>query len=144
MPQPPTRILMRTRLAQLLKIHPSVPQADAALVEKLCDRLCITDKAKVNHIITRVPDDRRRERIDIVFDYGVSAHEVEPQVRAYGVKVHRADLSIVCTPLSGLKIKPLVNRAVEAYREIHIRKRRTFPIRLDIRAKSKGKRLLDA
>jgi len=92
---PPIRVLIRTRLAQLQKIDRSFDKADTELIKKLCDRLSITDKTKIRHLITRISDDKKLddkklddeklddeklddeklddeklERVDIIFNYG--------------------------------------------------------------------------
>jgi hypothetical protein len=43
---PPTRVLIRTRLTQLQKIDPSFETADTKLIKKLCDKLSITGETK--------------------------------------------------------------------------------------------------
>ena len=56
---PPIRVLIRTRLAQLEKINRSFDKADTELIKKLCDRLSITDETKTRHLITRISDDKK-------------------------------------------------------------------------------------
>jgi hypothetical protein len=56
---PPIRVLIRTRLAQLQKIDPSFDKADTELIKRLCDRLSITDETKIRHLITRISDDKK-------------------------------------------------------------------------------------
>jgi len=81
---PPVRVLIRTRPAELQKIEPSLYKPDSILIDKLCVKLSITDAMKVTYLITKIADDRKeRERVDIIFDYGVPADQVQPEVRAY-------------------------------------------------------------
>src|SRR5688572_20018270 len=56
---PPIRVLIRTRLAQLQKIDHSFDKADTELIKKLCDKLSITDETKIRHLITRISDDKK-------------------------------------------------------------------------------------
>jgi hypothetical protein len=80
---PPVRVLIRTRPAELQKIEPSIYKADSILVDKLCAELSIIDTTKVAHLITKIADEKKeRERVDIIFDYGVPADDVQPEVRS--------------------------------------------------------------
>ncbi|PMD51577.1 uncharacterized protein K444DRAFT_669335 [Hyaloscypha bicolor E] len=56
---PPIRVLIRTRLAQLQKIDPSFDKADTELIKRLCDRLSITGETTVRHFITRISDNKK-------------------------------------------------------------------------------------
>jgi hypothetical protein len=56
---PPIRVLIRTRLAQLQKIDPSFDKADTELIKRLCDRLSITGETKIRHLITRISDNKK-------------------------------------------------------------------------------------
>jgi hypothetical protein len=56
---PPIRVLIRTRLAQLQKIDPSFDKADTELIKRLCDRLSITGETTVRHLITRISDNKK-------------------------------------------------------------------------------------
>ena len=78
-------------MAQLPKIDPSFDKADTELIERLCDKLSITDKTKIRHLITRISDnkkindkkvddrkvddkkvdDKKLEQANIIFDYGL-------------------------------------------------------------------------
>jgi hypothetical protein len=74
--KPLVRVLIRTRPAELQKIEPSLYTADSMLINKLCAELSITDTKKVAHLITRVADKKKeRERVDIIFDYGMPVDE---------------------------------------------------------------------
>ena len=130
---PPVRVLIRTRPAQLQKIHPSLDQADTKLIEKLCVELSITDKTKINHLITTTSDEKKnlKERVDIVFDYGVPTNECQPQVVAYSVKVDGSLLTI--KQLFHPQIKPKVNQTVEVWRTTNSKYGYNFPSRTDVR-----------
>src|ERR1700693_1194537 len=102
---PPIRVLIRTRLAQLQKIDHSFDKADTELIKKLCDRLSITDETETRHLITRISadkklddeksndekvenkkvDDKKVERVDIIFDYGLPTIKCQPRVMAYSI-----------------------------------------------------------
>jgi hypothetical protein len=56
---PPIRVLIRTRLAQLQKIDPSFDKADTELIKRLCNRLSITGETTVRHLITRISDNKK-------------------------------------------------------------------------------------
>jgi hypothetical protein len=81
---PPVRVLIRTRPAELQKIEASLYKADSILIDKLCVKLSITDTTKVAHLITKIADEKKqREQVDIIFDYGVAADEGQPRVFAF-------------------------------------------------------------
>jgi len=136
--KPPVRVLIRTRPAQLQKIHPSLDQADTELIERLCDKLFITDKMNTSHLITRLSDEKNSERVDIIFDYGSPA--VESLVMAYTIKVDGPDL--IAKQLNNPQIRQIANRTVEVYKSINLETGRSFPIRPDIRAETLRKRRL--
>jgi hypothetical protein len=93
--KPPVRVLIWTSPAELEKIEPSLYKADSMLIDKLCAELSITDTTKVAHLITKVADEKKeRERVDIIFDYGVLADKVQPEVRAYCVRVNGSNLIV--------------------------------------------------
>jgi hypothetical protein len=159
---PPIRVLIRTRPAQLQKIHPSLDQADTELIKKLCDKLSITDKTKISHLITRISDDKtlddkklddkkldskkldskkldgqKLERVDIIFDYG-SAIECQPQVIAYDITVEGPDL--IVKHLFNPRIRKIVNETVKTFESINLENNRCFPNRPDIRAETRRQR----
>jgi hypothetical protein len=136
--KPPIRVLIRTRPVQLQKIHPLFDQADTKLIEMLCHKQSITDQTKICHLITRLSDEKKLERADIIFDYGSTA--VAPTVIAYDVTVDGPDL--VVKQLSHPRIRQIVNQAVEAHRLINLETGQNFPSRPDIRAETRRKRLL--
>jgi hypothetical protein len=154
---PPMRVLLRTRLTQLQKIDPSLDKADTELITKLCDKLSITDKTKVRHLITRISDDRKvddkkiddkvddgkvddgkSERVDIIFDYGSPTIECQPRVMAYSITVEGSDLAI--KQLSNPNIRQFVNLTVMTFEEINLENHRCFPTRSDIRAETQRQR----
>jgi hypothetical protein len=77
------------------------------LIQKLCDRLSITDETKIRHLITRISDDKKLddkkmdkklddeklddkkldnkklERVDIIFDYGSPTIDCQPRVMIF-------------------------------------------------------------
>jgi hypothetical protein len=96
------------------------------LIGRHCDYLFI-DKTQITHMITRISDDKRRkERVDIIFDYGVPINDSQPRVLRYNVSVEDSDLT--ATQLSTPHITPTVNRIVEVYRLINRDNNRNFPI----------------
>ena len=137
--KPPVRVLIRTRPTHFQKIHPSFDQADTELIERLCDKLSITDKTKISHLITRLSDEKKSERVDIIFDYGSPIVDCQPPVITYAVTVDGLDL--IVKQLSNPQTRPIVNRTVEAYRSINLETCRSFPNRPDIRAETRRKRL---
>jgi len=133
----PVRVLIRTRPAQLRKIHPSVDQADAKLIEKLCVELSgSVDTTNIFHLITKISDRKRSERVDIVFDYGVPLDARQPQVKAFDVKV--ADSRLTITELFNPAIQPKVNETVEWWRAINLKHGINFPSRTDVRRKGRA------
>jgi hypothetical protein len=143
---PPIRILIRTRLAQLQKIHHSIDQADTELIKKLCDKLSINDEREISHLITRISDVKKlddqklddEKLVDIVFDYGIPTIRCQPSVIAYAIEVKGPDL--IVTQLSEPYIRGFVNRTVDTYDEINFENNRCFPIRPDIRAETQRQR----
>lgn len=130
---PPIQVLIRPRPAQLQKIHPSFDQADTELIQKLCDKLSITDKTKISHLITRISDDnkldgkklngkklddKKLERVDIIFDYGSPAIECQSPVIAYDITVEGPDL--IVNQLSNPHIRKIVNLTVETFESINL------------------------
>lgn len=76
----PTIVLIL--LLDLLETIPSLllPNLDV-FVDKLCAELYIIDTMKVAHLITKVAYEKEgRERVDIIFDHGVPADEVNPRL----------------------------------------------------------------
>lgn len=131
----PVRVLIRTRPSQLQKIHPSLDIADTILIKRICAELSVADESKISHLITRTSDEKRngKERVDIVFDYGVPPNELQPQVVAYSVKFDGSVLTtkLLLNPL----YRPIVNRTVEAWRSIDLQYGGSFPGRTDVRRK---------
>jgi hypothetical protein len=135
--KPPVRVLIRTRPAELQKIDPSLYKADSMLIDKLCAELSITDTKKVAHLITKVADERKeRERVDIIFDYGVPADEAQPEVRTYYIKVNGSNLIVkdYFNPL----IKSIVNPVVGLFRSQNFEEGSAFPSRTDVRRRRLG------
>jgi len=92
--KPPVRVLRRTRPDQLAKIHPSLDQADTKLIEKVCEELQITDTTNVRCLITKIWDEKRWDRADIIFDYNVPTNgERKPEVIAYDVTHFKQNIS---------------------------------------------------
>ncbi|KAH6667478.1 hypothetical protein B0J14DRAFT_602392 [Halenospora varia] len=165
---PPIRVLIRTRLAQLQKIDPSFDKADTELIKRLCDRLSITDETKIRHLITRISDDKKLddkkmddkklddkklddeklddkklddkklERVDIIFDYGSPTIDCQPQVMIYSITVEGSDLII--KQRFNPNIRKFVNLTVETFESINLENNRCFPIRADIRAETRRQR----
>ena len=128
----PVRVLIRTRPAQLQKIHPSINQADTKLIEKLLVEMTgSVDTTNTYHLITRISDRKRSGRVDIVFDYGVHLDAHQPQVMAFDVKV--GDSSLIITELFNPAIRPKVNETVEWWRAINLKHDIDFPSRTDVR-----------
>lgn len=123
--QPPIRVLIRTLLAQLQKIHPSIDQADTELIKRLCDKLSITDYTRISHLITRVLDDKKLERVDIIFNYGSPTIECQPRVMAYSITVKDPDL--IVEQLFHPSIRQIVNRTVKTFESINLENGRCFP-----------------
>jgi hypothetical protein len=138
--KPPVRVLIRTRPNHLQKIHCSFDQADTILIEKLCVELSITDRSKINHLITKTSNEKNlKERVDIVFDYDVPTNGCQPQVVAYTVTVVGSDLTV--KQFIHPQIQSTVNRTVEVFRSINLENGQSFPNRPDIRAETRRKRL---
>jgi len=74
---PPVRVLIRTRLAQLQTIDPSFDKADTELIKRLCDRLSITGKTKIRHLITRISDGKKVDGNSKVDDKKVDGEKVD-------------------------------------------------------------------
>jgi hypothetical protein len=138
--KPPVRVLIRTRPAELQKIEPSLYKADSILIVKLCAELSITDTTKVAHLITKIADEKERERVDIIFDYSVPADGVQPEVRAYCIKVKGSNLIVkdYFHPI----IKSNVNAVVGLFRLQNSEDGLTFPSRTDVRRRRLGIRPL--
>jgi hypothetical protein len=147
---PPIRVLIRTRLAQLQKIDPSFDKADTELIQRLCDRLFITGETKIRHLITRISDDKKvddkkvdcekvdgekLDRVDIIFDYGSPTTECQPRVMAYSITVEGSDLTIKQLPHPN--IRTFVNLTVKTFKSINLENNRCFPNRPDIRAETR-------
>jgi len=129
---PPVRVLIRTRPAELQKIEPSLYKADSILIDKLCAKLSITDTTKVAHLITKVADEKKqREQVDIIFDYGVPADDSQPRVEAFRVKVGSSDL--IVEYFSHPFIQPKVNQVVGIWRSMNSENGLEFPSRTDVR-----------
>lgn len=93
------------------------------MIKKLCDKLSITDKTKISHLITRISDDKKvgdrklddrkldnkLERVDIIFDYG--SIERQPPVISYSITVEGANL--IVKQLSSPYIREFVNQTIE-------------------------------
>ena len=130
----PIRVLIRTRPAQLQKIHPSVDDADTRLIEKLCVQLSgNTDTTEIRHLITKISDEKGSERVDIVFDYGVPTSECRPQVMAFKVKFN--GLVLIIEQLYNPQIEPKVNKTVEWWRAINLKHSISFPSQTDVQKK---------
>jgi len=68
----PVRVLIRTRPAQLEKVHTSIEQADTELIKRSwVQQSNSADTTELCHLITRISDWKTSERVDIIFDYGV-------------------------------------------------------------------------
>jgi len=135
--KPPVRVLLRTRPDQLAKIHPSLDQADTKLIEKVCVELHITDTTNVRRLITKIWDEKRQDRVDIIFDYNVPTNnERQPKVVAYDVTANGPALTI--TPLLHPHIRPRVNTQVEAWRSLNTSHGLPFPGRTDVRESRRG------
>jgi hypothetical protein len=139
---PPLRILIRTDLSQLRQINPTSDhpptyhQADTKLIDTLCERLSI-DKSRINHLITRIEDRGESERVDIVFDYGLTSFTIDPQVKAFNT----SGSGLVVKELFNPQIRGIVNQQVKAYQSINLEHTREFPVRPDTRAATRRKRL---
>ena len=131
--KPPVRVLLRTRPDELAKIHPSLDQADTQLVEKVCAELHITETTNVRRLITKLWDEKRQDRVDIIFDYyNISMdNERQPKVMAYEVTADGPALTII--PLFNPHIRLRVNTQVEAWRSLSISHGLPFPGRTDVR-----------
>jgi hypothetical protein len=116
--EPLIRVLIRTRPAQLQKVHPSIDQADTELIKRLCDKLSITDYTKISHLITKVLDDKKLERVDIIFDYGSPTIECQPPVIAYSITVEGPDF--IVKQLFHLSIRQTVNYTVKTFESINL------------------------
>jgi len=136
--EPPIRVLIRTRPAQLQKIHPSIDQADTELIKRLCDKLSITDHTKISYLITRVSDDKKLERVDIIFDYSSPTIECQPPVIAYSITVEGQDLNV--EEIFHPNIRQIVNLTVETFESINLENGRCFPSRPDTRAETRRQR----
>jgi hypothetical protein len=128
-------VLIRTHPAELQKIEPDLYKADSILIDKLCIELSITDTTKVAHLITKIADEKKeREPVDIIFDYGVPADEVQPEVRAYCIKVNSSNLIVkdYFHPI----IKGIVNAVVGLFRSQNSEEGLTFPSRTDVQRRA--------
>jgi hypothetical protein len=135
--KPPIRVLIRSRPVELQKIDPSIYKADSILIGKLCIELSITDTTKVAHLITKIADEKKqKERVDIIFDYGVPAEDAQPEVRAYCVKVNGSDL--IVTDYFHPIIKSIVNAVVGLFRSQNYEEGLAFPSRTDVRRRRLG------
>ena len=138
---PLLQVLIWTRLAELQKIELSLYEADSILIDKLCAELSITDTTKVAYLITKIADEKKeRERVDIIFDYGMPADEVQPDVRAYCIKVNGSNL--IVKDSFHLIIKLIVNPVIGLFRSQNSEKGLAFPSRTDIRKRRLGIRPL--
>ena len=112
--KPPIRVLIRTRLAHLQKIHPSLDQADTELIKKLCDKLSITDKTKIKMevnmmwVIDAAPEVAQEGRAEVVMrlhlapkGYAIrlkfSTHLDTASILAYFVNRYEHETPIGCT-----------------------------------------------
>jgi hypothetical protein len=136
--KPPVRVLLRTRPDELAKIHPSLDQADTKLIEKVCAELHITDTTNARRLITKLWDEKRQDRVDIIFDYyDVSMDdERQPKVVAYEVTADGPALTMI--PLFNPHIRLRVNKQVEAWRSLNISHGLPFPGRTDVRESRRG------
>jgi hypothetical protein len=127
----PVRVFIRTRPAQLQKIHPSINQADTKLIEKLLVEMTgSVDTTNIYHLITKISDRKRSGQVDIVFDYSVHLNAHQPQVMAFNVKV--GDSSLTITGLFNPAIRPKVNKTVEWWRAINLKHDVDFPSQTDV------------
>jgi hypothetical protein len=127
----PVQVLIRTRPAELQKIDPSLYKADSILIDKLCVKLSVTDATKVAYLITKIADEnKQREQVDIIFDYGVPADDVQPQVEAFRVKVGSSDLTVTHFPHPFIQQK--VNQVVGIWRSMNSENDLEFPSRTDV------------
>jgi hypothetical protein len=107
----PVRVLIRTHLEYLQKIDPSPDMADIKLIETFWAQLCnTTDATGICHLITKISDSKRSERVEIVFDYDVPATERQPRVVAFKVEYNDSLLSV--RQLSHPLIQRMVNDTV--------------------------------
>lgn len=132
----PVRILIRTRLADLDKLDPCVETADTRLIEKF--HVQLFSGGEIRHLITRISDKKKSEKVDIVFDHDVRADDGQPEVMAFKVKVEDSTLRI--TPFHNPQIQSTVNRTIEVYKEISFESATCMPRRVDIRAETLRKR----
>ncbi|KAF2176537.1 hypothetical protein K469DRAFT_400773 [Zopfia rhizophila CBS 207.26] len=134
----PVRVLIRTRPVHLQAIHPSFEKADTALIDKLCAKLFDKESTtKIQHLITRIADERRSERVDIIFDCGgVPAEEPQPEVVAFKLIVK--DSEVIASEISHPEIKSKVNDTVDWWRGINVKNHITFPSRTDVRRRRRG------
>jgi hypothetical protein len=137
--KPLVRVLLRTRPDQLAKIHPSLDKADTKLIEIVCAELHITDITNVRRLIIKIWDEKRQDRVDIIFDYDIPTDgEHQPKVIAYEVTADGPVLRI--TPLLNPHIRPRVNTQVEAWRSLNVSHGLPFPGRTDVRESRRGPR----
>jgi hypothetical protein len=135
--KPLVQVLIRTRPAKLQKIEPLLYTADSMLINKLCAKLSITDTKKVAYLITRVVDEKKeRERVDIIFDYGMPADKAQPKVRTFYIKVNSSNLMV--KDYFHLTIKSIVNLVVGLFRLQNSEKGLAFPSWTDVRKRRLG------
>jgi len=105
--------------------------ADTLLIKNLYAELGITDITRIRRLITKTWNEKRLERVDIIYEYGVSTND-EPQVMAYEVTIDGPNLSI--TPLYNPHIRSRVNKEVQTWRQLSAKYERiSFPGRTDLR-----------
>ena len=84
------------------------------------------------HLITKIADEKKeRERVDIIFDYGVPADEAQPEVRAYCIKVNGS--SLIVKDYFHPIIKSIVNAVGGLFRSQNSEEGLAFPSRTDVR-----------
>lgn len=89
------------------------------------------------HLITKIADEKKeRERVDIIFDYGVPADEVQPEVRAYCIKVNGSTL--IVKDYFHLTIQSIVNPVVGFFRSQNSEDGLAFPSRTNVRRRRLG------
>ena len=132
----PVRVLIRTRPAQLEKVHTSIEQADTELIKRFwVQQSNSADTTELCHLITRISDWKTSERVDIIFDYGVPTNERHPRVVAFDVKVSD---SILASQLSHPLIQPKVNETVDRWGKDNLKYGLSFPSRSDVRRKRRA------
>src|SRR5579871_5164332 len=107
----PVRVLLRAKSTDIKKIDTCIEEADKKLIEKLCVGL---DLEKVRHLLTKQSDKQSGgERVDIVFDYGVSTSAPDVVVFRVGVKDSTPSFKRLSSPVA----KDEVNRIVGVHKE---------------------------